>query len=77
MRALALDISCPPYPEPAHGGESVNILFHDGSVLTANNLKNDFSVMDISYYPPNAQGLPPVVAELQKVFINADAAYGK
>ncbi len=37
MRALALDVSCPPYPEPAHGGDSVNILFHDGSVKTVDN----------------------------------------
>jgi prepilin-type N-terminal cleavage/methylation domain-containing protein/prepilin-type processing-associated H-X9-DG protein len=77
MRALALDVSCPPYPELAHGGESVNILFHDGSVLTAGNPQNDFSIMSIAYYPPNAQGLPPMVAEIQKVFLNADAAYGK
>ena len=77
IRALALDISCPPYSEPAHGGGSVNILFHDGSVKTADNKDNDYSVMDMSYYPPNAQGLPPVVAELQKIFVNADAAYGK
>ena len=77
MCALALDVSCPPYPEPAHGGNSVNILFCDGSVKTADNEANLYSVMDISYYPPNAQGLPPIVAEIQKVFVNADAAYGK
>jgi prepilin-type processing-associated H-X9-DG protein len=77
MRALALDVSCPPWPEPAHSGLSVNILFHDGSVKILENKENLYSIMDISYYPLNAQGLPPVVAELQKVFVNADAAYGK
>jgi prepilin-type processing-associated H-X9-DG protein len=76
IRTLALDISCPPYPEPAHGGNSVNILFCDGGVKTIDNVDNLYSIMDISYYPPNAQGLPPVVAEIQKVFVNADAAYG-
>ncbi len=77
MRALALDVSCLPYAEPAHGGNSVNILFQDGSVKTADNVDNLYSIMDMSYYPPNAQGLPPVVAEIQKVFVNADAAYGR
>jgi len=77
MRALALDVSCPPWPEPAHSGLSVNVLFHDGSVKLLENKDNLYSIMSLSYYPPNAQGLPPVVAELQKVFINADAAYGK
>jgi prepilin-type processing-associated H-X9-DG protein len=77
MRALALDVSCPPYPELAHGGDSVNILFHDGSVKTADNKDDLYSIMSISYYPPNAQGLPPIVAEIQKVFVNADAAYGR
>jgi prepilin-type processing-associated H-X9-DG protein len=77
MRALALDSNCPPWPRIAHRGQSVNLLFHDGSVRTADNKDNDYSVMDFSYYPPNAQGLPPVMAELQKIFVNADAAYGK
>ncbi len=77
MRALALDVSCPPYPEPAHSGESVNILFHDGSVKTVDNKEDLYSIMSISYYPPNAEGLPPIVAEIQKVFVNADAAYGR
>jgi prepilin-type processing-associated H-X9-DG protein len=77
MRALALDVSCPPYPELAHEGDSVNILFHDGSVETADNEENLYSIMSISYYPLNAQGLPPVVAEIQKVFVSADAAYGR
>ncbi len=77
MRALALDISCPPYPEPAHGGDSVNILFHDGSVKTVDNKEDLTSIMSLSYYPPNAEGLPPVVAEIQKVFVNADAVYGR
>jgi len=77
MRALALDVSCPPYPEPAHNGESVNILFHDGSVKTVENKEDLYSIMSISYYPPNAEGLPPIVAEIQKVFVNADAAYGR
>ena len=77
MRALALDVSCLPYAEPAHAGNSANILFQDGSVKTADNVGNLYSIMDMSYYPPNAQGLPPVVAEIQKVFVNADAAYGK
>jgi len=77
MRALALDVSCPPYPEPAHSGDSVNILFHDGSVKTVGNKENLYSIMSISYYPPNAEGLPPIVAEIQKVFVNADAAYGR
>ena len=48
MRALALDVSCPPYPEPAHNGESVNILFHDGSVKTVDNKENLYSIMNIS-----------------------------
>jgi len=77
MRALALDSNCPPWPRIAHGGNTVNILFHDGSVKIADNKDNHYSVMDLSYYPPNAQGLPPVMAELQKIFVNADAAYGK
>ena len=77
MRALALDISCPPWPEPAHSGQSVNILFHDGSVKLLDNKDSLYSIMSISYYPPDAQGLPPIVAELQKVFVNADMAYGK
>jgi prepilin-type processing-associated H-X9-DG protein len=77
MRALALDSNCPPWPSIAHSGSSVNILFYDGSVKTADNKDNDYSVMDISFFPPNAQGLPPVLAELQKVFVNADTAYGK
>jgi prepilin-type processing-associated H-X9-DG protein len=77
IRALALDVSCPPWPEPAHSGLSVNILFYDGSVKLRENQDNLYSIMDIRYDPPNAQGLPPVVAELQKVFVNADSAYGR
>ena len=61
----------------AHGGASVNILFHDGSVVTANNREHDYSIMDIRFDPPNADGLPPAMAELQKIFVNADAAYAK
>jgi len=75
--ALALDVSCPPYHEPGHGGNSVNVLFQDGSVKTEDNVENLYSIMNISYYPPNADGLPPIMAEVQKVFVNADAAYGK
>ena len=77
---VALDCDWPPWPnndEIAHGGASVNILFHDGSVLTANNQAHDYSIMDIRFSPPNADGLPPVMAELQKIFVNADAAYAK
>lgn len=77
MHALALDSSCPPWPRIAHNNRSVNILFNDFSVATADNREHGFSVMDVSYLPLNAEGLPPVVAELYKIFINADAEYGK
>lgn len=80
MRALALDADCPSYPNEvqiAHGGFSVNILFHDGSVVTADNLLKKYSIMNISFYPLDANGLPPVMEELQKVFVNADAAYAQ
>jgi len=80
MRALALDVDCPAYPKEvqvAHGGLSVNILFHDGSVITADNLEKEYSIMNISFYPPDANGLPPVMEEIQKVFVNADAAYAQ
>lgn len=77
IQALALDSSCPPWPRIAHSSQSVNILFYDGSVLTANNERHDYSVMDLRFFPPNAEGLPPVMAELQKIFVTADATYGK
>jgi len=77
IRAFALDSSCPPWPRVAHSGRSVNILFHDGSVITANNYRDEYSVMDIRYSPLGANGLPPVVSELQKVFVNADREYGE
>ena len=77
IRALALDSSCPPWPRIAHANLSVNILFHDGSVATESNLRHDYSVMDVRFYPLNAEGVPPVLAETDKIFINADAAYAR